>query len=228
MRKYLLLTAAFIWVNTLLAQQTTVVTQKLKGRISLFYHVLTNDPAIRSGLFQVRYNKRTALASGLYANNKKIGIWHFFDMHGHLIQNFNFTTNTLTYEAPEDSAHTFHYRFDKTVDSTDVLTKPIRIGGRCWGYLPYFIDLKKPPDYDNTGETPMSLMAELLVSPGGRLADLTIHVTSVYGTDHFKVNLNLIADEDKIFIPATVNKTPVSCRIFINYHYNAHNLPVFD
>ena len=170
--------------------------------------------SIKQGLYQVKHGKEMALASGLYDHNKRIGIWHFFDLKGNLMQNFNYDQNIITYEAQDDDLSRFRYLFDVKVVATDTITKPMKIGGRYFGYLP-LINLFKRPEWLHMdyGSYPL-VNIELLISPAGNLADYTIHIKD-YSQTNLNVNINLLNQEDKTFVPATINGQPVSSRIII-------------
>lgn len=198
------------------AQGTIEKTQKLNKKITAVYHVLQTDPAVKEGLYQARHDKTMALASGLYKNNARVGLWHFFDYDGNLVQNYNYDKNILTYEAPDDLSNGFKYAFDKKIIATDTITKPIRIGGRYFGYLNYMLLYKEPKgDTWDPSVTYNKATVELLISPGGHLADYTIHLLYYGSVRDLHVNLDLLSEEDKIFIPATVNGEPVSSSIVI-------------
>jgi hypothetical protein len=199
------------------AQETMLVNQKLPNKLVAVYNVLKSDIKIKQGLYQVRRDKKTAIVSGVYTNNKRTGLWHFFDSKGTLIENFNYDTNELTYEAPDTRQEGFKYVFDKDFTSTDTITKPIRVGGRYYGYLPYLNLFKKPKDLNTIDQAYLNVYIELLISPGGVLADYNIHISSDYYNFErtLNVNLDLLPLDDKIFIPATINRQPVASRITI-------------
>src|SRR5476651_677819 len=99
-----------------------VVNTRITKKITAVYHVLKSDMNIKQGLYQVKHDKEMALASGLYANNKRVGMWHFFDYTGNLMQNFDYDRNMLTYEAADDDQSGFQYLFDVKVVATDTVT----------------------------------------------------------------------------------------------------------
>ncbi|MES2277429.1 MAG: hypothetical protein V4592_15500 [Bacteroidota bacterium] len=211
---YLIITSLLV-CSVSLAQETIERVSKLKKNVTENYHVLLNNPNVKHGLYQVRFEKNKALASGLYANNKRVGIWHFFDYKGNLMQNYNYDQNQLTFEAPDEPRSGFKYLFDKPVVSTDVVTKPVKIGGRYYGYLNYLLIFKKPSDIGYIDSQYTNATIELLISPGGHLADYTIHLIGDNYRNDLSVNIDLLSDEDKTFIPATLNGDPVSARIVI-------------
>jgi hypothetical protein len=191
-----------------------VVNSRITKKITAVYHVLKSNMNVKQGLYQVKHGKEMALASGLYNNNKRVGIWHFFDYKSNLMQNFDYDHNIITYEAVDDDLSRFKYLFDVKVAATDTVTKPMKIGGRYFGYLP-LINFFKQPDWLEMyyGSYP-TLTLEILVSPAGNLADFTIHIND-YDKNSLNVNINLLALEDKVFVPATINRQPVSSRIII-------------
>lgn len=192
------------------AQETIEVTNKLGRNFTEVYSVLKSDMKTREGMYQMRY-KKIALASGVYHNNERKGNWHFFDQKGTVLQNFNYDANLLTYEKPFDKKDLFKYKLDKPYIEKDTVTKPLKIGGRYAGYQSLLALFKKPDDVNRNYYPYLNAQIELLVSPYGNLADYTIHID---GLD-LNVNLNLLADEDKKFVPATINREAVASTITI-------------
>ncbi|HEK21643.1 MULTISPECIES: hypothetical protein [unclassified Mucilaginibacter] len=206
------------------AQELSTVSRKLTNNISETYHVLASDGITRQGIYQALYKKKTAIASGSYLGSKRVGIWHFYDNNGTVVQSFNFDKQLLLYEAPEDTTSNLHYFIDRTLDTAKTavqkITKPVRIGGRYYGYVPYVALFRMPKrisesdfDYSN-----MKAVVELLVSPGGRLADYTVHliyVPTAYAVDDITMNLKLPNPDDLVFVPATFNGEPIACRVMI-------------
>lgn len=196
--------------------ETIIQKHRLTDSVLERYSVLKSDKYTRQGLYQAIYQKNYALASGYYTNGKKTGTWHFFDTRGNLVQNFNYNTNQITYEAPEDSTSNLQYSVDVQLNDSSKVTKPLKIGGRYFGYLPYLNLFKLPPDLTNINPNVSWGMVELLISPLGRLASFKVHVYSgpVYHKI-FNMSIDVPDEADKIFIPATVNGEAVSCRVAI-------------
>lgn len=189
-------------------------THKISDEVTEKLHVLKDNKGIRQGLYQAYYNKKTAIASGMFDNDKKVGVWHFFDATGNLLQNYDYTQNKLLYEAPElRSGSRLGYFVDKELTDSDRTTKPVKAGGRYYGYLPYALLFKLPGSLMDISRLSSYAVIELLVSPGGRLADFKIHLVSGNFKKIFKMNIDALSEEDKQFIPATVNGQPIGCRI---------------
>ncbi|PTQ97982.1 hypothetical protein C8P68_103141 [Mucilaginibacter yixingensis] len=208
--------AFFVSLSTISVGQDTVsVVQKAGKNITARYRVLKNKPDVKAGLYQLAGKKNNAIAFGVYNNNKRAGIWRFFDDQSKLMQVFDYNTDTLKYEAPEGESTTFNYVFDKKITRADLVTKPVRIGGRYYGYLPYLNLFEKPADLFDAPNSNIRVNIELLISPYGRLADFTYHVMIGSYARDLNVNINVMNDEDKTFIPGTINGEAVPTRIFI-------------
>lgn len=173
------------------------------------------------GLYQAIYRDRQPVATGMYNQDKRIGLWRFYDAAGHPMQTYDYDTNTVTFEAKEDTTSNFRYLLDNTLGPTDKAHKPVKTGGRYFGYLNYLKLFKLPAEYESHPEVMLNEVKttlELLVSPGGRLADIKVNINNG-AEDHFiRLKPDLLPPEDKIFTPATLNGEPVACRIIIRVY----------
>ncbi len=166
------------------------------------------------------YLNKKLLAVGNYDKNKKIGTWTFFDKQNQPCQRYNYDTKTLMFEAPENESNGVRYIVDDSLKTDYTFNRPVRVGGRYYGYLNYVNLIRLPEDLRNLNNEAYNPTLELLVSPGGRLAEFKFrlhppYMASEYNDVILNVNLKLVKDEDKIFIPAKLNDQPVSIRIII-------------
>jgi hypothetical protein len=216
LKNLILLLTAIFYLNTVSGQETMVRKHKLNNRITEKISVLKSDKSTRQGLYQAVSEQDRAVASGNFVNDKKTGVWHFYDLQGRLIQNYDYTKKELLYEAVEDTTSNLRYFVDKVLTDTDRTTKPVKAGGRYFGYVPYLQLFKLPPYLMEINRMVSVAVVELLVSPYGRLADYKVHIYSGPTYEKvFNMNLNALNEEDKTFIPATVNNQPIGCRIMI-------------
>ena len=223
MRYCFLFIAALFYTSICFSQQVVERKNKLTSSVTERYHaIIEAKKEVKQGLYQAVLSK-SAVASGAYTNDKRTGTWHFFDTKGNVIEHYNYDTNTLIYEAPEDSTSNFRYFVDKKLNPGDRVNKPVKIGGRYFAYLPYLKAFKLPSGVPNNGREPYNIKLELLISPYGRLADYKIHLF-VNGDELIQyVDPDIFTDEVKAFIPATLNNEPVTCRIFIQCYLNAYD-----
>jgi hypothetical protein len=202
------------------AQGNIEKKNRLGDRITEKYYVLPSDQTTKDGQYQAFY-RRKKIADGNYTTGVKTGVWNFYNSKGVLLQTFNYDDNSLQFEARESANSNFHYFFDEDVKETDRLTKPIKIGGRFYGYLPYINVFKTP--FDVFGQSEYFIAAvELLISPMGRLADYKVHLIAplLQYDQTFNLSLNFFSEEDKQFIPATLNHKRILSRIMIKCKVN--------
>jgi hypothetical protein len=217
-KKIILVAIVAFFVCDCYAQDTVKRKNRLTPSVTETFFVLKSDKETKQGLYQAVFKRDIPLASGKYANNKRIGVWHFYDLNGTLIENFDYDRKILTYEKPDDilSETQIQYNFDAdSIKNTDILTKPMKPGGRYFGYIPYLKIFKLSDDYIGTDPRLFVAVLELLISPGGRLADFKVHIKSQDSDRTTTFSTELFNEEDKAFIPATVNYKPIMSRIFV-------------
>jgi hypothetical protein len=199
------------------AQETTAQKNRLTEMVTEVYHVLKTDKQTRQGLYDAFYNRKIPIAMGTYTDNKKAGIWRFYDTRGILIQIFDYDKNKLLYEEPVDSISRMfiRYKFDTKFSADDRVTKPIILGGRVFGFVPYLELYQLSSDLDDIDPRSFDCMLEILVSLLGRLADIKIHIRTGDFTRITTFSPDLINEGDKLFIPATLNGEPIMSRIFL-------------
>jgi hypothetical protein len=214
-KRFLLFFTSIILTINCFAQETVEKKDKLANNVSLVYHVLAGNPYTKQGLYQALFKKKTVVATGMFENDKKISVWRFYDQHGQAMQIYDYTKKQLLFEAREDTSSSLRYFVDKKLDSTSKATKPVKIGGRYYGYLPYLNLFTIPKDLRDINYDSFSAVVELLISPYGRLADYKVHLTAVNFERTINMNINLPNEEDTVFIPATLNDEPISSRVVI-------------
>lgn len=219
MKKLLLTIVAIYCLGDCFAQKIIERKNKLITNVTeRFETTIETNKQVKNGIYHAFYNKKTVLASGKYVNDKKVGIWHYFDRDGTLMQNYNYDNNKLLYEAPESSPSPLSYNIDYYIKDNDVATQPVRPGGRYFGYVPYLKAFTLPPGMDDEDLNRYLITYDLLISPLGRLADITVHISRKgTGADQmvYNINTDLFSDDDKTFIPATFNKNPVASQIHL-------------
>jgi hypothetical protein len=219
MIKNIILFIAGLFLATICpAQELREKTSRLTDSVSEVYHVLKTNKYVRHGLYQAVYENKQPVATGMFENDKKVGVWRFYSPEGKLMQTYDYSTRHASFEAPEDTTSNLRYLLDKDLKPGDKATKPIKTGGRYFGYLNYLQLFNLPEAYKDHPEVELNEVkttVELLISPGGRLADYKVHINNGAQDNVIKMNTNLPDEEDRMFTPATFNGEPVSCRIII-------------
>jgi hypothetical protein len=172
---------------------------------------------VRHGLYQAFYKRKHLVAQGLYTMGAKTGSWHFFNRADKLMQLYDYSAAALKYEARQSQASYIRYLVDETITDSDRITKPVKVGGRYYGYLPYLELYKTPFDPYQYNIYGGQAVIELLISPLGRLAGYKVHaVCPMMDFDQtIEMDVNLLKEEDREFIPATLNFKPIISRILV-------------
>lgn len=217
MKKTILFIIMPFFVSCAIAQDSVMRKNRLTQTVTEHFFVLKSNKDIKQGLYQALCKRKIALASGDYENNKRVGLWHFYDKYGRLVQNFDYDRKSISWEKRDDTLTAMHirYAFDTIIKDSDRVTKPLKAGGIYYGYLPYLELFKLSDDYAGTDFSQFSAVLEILVSPGGRLADFKVHIQSAIDERVTTFSTDLIDEDDREFVPATINNKPVISRIFV-------------
>jgi len=217
LKNLLLFGALYFSVCAVYAQQTVNRRNRLTSSVVEKYQSLIEaNKEVRQGNYQAFYKKDVLIANGHYTNNQRTGKWTFYNNDGKAIELFDYDKNLLLDEAAEDSTSNFRYVFDGNINKTDRMTKPLKIGGRYYGYLPFLKAFKIPSDLSGITRRDYTVILEILVSPGGMLADFKIHLNSRYYQRLIPVDIDRMPDDARKFLPATQNGQPIASRIFIS------------
>jgi hypothetical protein len=204
-------------VTSCFAQDTVKQKNRLTDSVIERFYVLRSDKTIKEGLYKAFFKRKTLIASGNYSKNLKTGIWQFSDRRGRLVEKYDYDKNRFTYIAPLWAPEYLSLLFDDTLKEGDRITRPLKIGGIYYGYIPYVNLFQLPFDTFGVSTYAFHAYVELLISPLGRLADYNVRiVSSYYDYDHtFNLDVKLFNEADRTFIPATLNGKRVMSRIVI-------------
>jgi hypothetical protein len=131
-----------------IAQDIAERTRRLTPEVTEKYHVLKSNDTIMQGQYTAFLDKKL-LAVGNYHQNKKIGTWTFFDKKNQPCQRYNYDTKTLMFEAPEDGSAGIRYVVDDSLTTNYTFSRPVRLGGRYYGFLNYVNLIRLPEDLRN-------------------------------------------------------------------------------
>lgn len=217
MKNNVFLLIAFLYSINCFAQETVEKRNRLSDSVIERFYVLRSDREMRNGPYKALFRRKTVIASGNYTNGKKTGIWNFYGTDGKLAQTFNYDSNSFSYVARLDTGSDLQFMFDEKLKKTDTVTRPLKIGEPYYGYIPYVTIFRLPFETFDVNTDLFEATVELLISPMGRLAEYKVHLVSpFYQYDHtINLDVNLFSDEDKTFVPATLNHKPILSRIII-------------
>jgi hypothetical protein len=199
------------------AQDTVERKNRLSDSVTERFYVLRADQQTRQGSYQAFFRKKIVLASGRYKKNMKTGVWYFYNTTGRIIEKYDYDTREFLFEGPLDTGEDLSFKFDAKFSKNDTVTRPLKIGGSYYGYIPYVTFFKLPLDTMDINTDSFDAYIELLVTPLGRLADYKVRLTSeYYQYNHtFNLDTHLFNEEDRTFQPATLNNNPILSRIII-------------
>lgn len=224
MNKIFILTILFFAIQTCFGQTEVIRKNKITKSVTETYNtIITSDRQVKQGPYRALYNKKVVLAQGKYADDKRVGIWRFFNTNQKILQIYNYDNGTLQYEAPEGTTSNFRYIIDADITDSSRVTKPLKQGGRYFGYLPYMRFFSLPAELQGTDVSDINVTIELLISPMGRVADFKIRLESAYYNykRDYSIDANKLFMEDRTFLPATKNKEPISSTIVISCFINS-------
>jgi len=216
-RNNFLLLIAFICSINCFAQETVNKKNRLSDSVIERFTVLKSERETKSGPYKAFFRRKTVIANGNYTNGKKTGLWKFYDTDGKLAQAFNYDTNSFDYVSRLDTSSDLRFMFDEKLKKSDTVTRPLKIGEPYYGYIPYVTAFRLPFETFDVNTDVFDAAIELLISPMGRLAEYKVHLVSpYYQYDHtISLDVNLFSEEDKTFVPATLNHKPILSRIII-------------
>jgi hypothetical protein len=221
-KNLLLFIIALLGLSTCFAQDTVEVRNKLTDSVIERFYVLKANNKIKQGPYRAYFKRKITVAAGRYANDKRVGTWSFYETDGRLVEKYNYDTSDFLYEAPLKRNTHIGFLFDKNIGKTDTLTRPVKIGGGYFSFVPYVTLFRVPFDTYDISTYLFDVYIELLVSPLGRLADYKVHLNSPYYqySRVFNLDVKLFSEADRMFLPATVNHQPALCRVIIRCTLN--------
>lgn len=205
------------------AQVTQKKDEKLVQDVREEYSVLADSPSVKHGLYQAIYKKKTAIASGRYNRGKRVGIWHFYSKKGILLQNYDYDKHAILFSSAVDTMRAVRYIIDDEIKPGDAIAAPVKPGSVYFGYMAYVKQIAIPPDLGVIDYSILTGVVELLVSPGGRLADFKIRVVSPNGFINKVADMPLdsLTEEEKVFLPASKNGNSVGMTVIITCNFDS-------
>jgi hypothetical protein len=225
---FLLFICCFYLTNGI-SQETIERKNRLTDSVIERFYVLKSDKETKEGPYKAFFKRKTLIAIGNYTKGKKTGIWQFFNNQGILVQKFNYNTNNFTFESVYDTKDDVRYLFDVKLQKGDTLTRPLKSGGVYYGCIPYLNLFRLPFESYGINTDAFEAVIELLVTPLGRLAEYKVHLTSEwYRYDHTVVmDVHLLNEDDRTFMPATLNNKPILSRIMIKCFVTSEGLDFY-
>lgn len=215
---FLFLTSFFVYGQK--TDSTNTVKENITPYIYIKYTELKSKKGVKNGLATIKYSSSHhgshLMSKGYYRDNKRIGIWDFYDSHSRKTQSFDYTNKKiLLLDTTIDDRLTYH--IENTTDS-DLVILPRKLGSHY--------DFEMLIDYtSNSGvflNSPKkkNIYSIFDIDESGKLVKFQGNIES----DNFKntkeVDINLFRDDYFQFIPAYVNGKAVKSRIVYAWQQN--------
>ncbi len=217
MKRFIIFLFFFFCITRCFSQDSVLVKERFSDSVTERYYVRKDSPNIRQGPYRALFRRRVEVAKGNYTHNIKTGVWQFFDQTGRLVEKYDYDEKRFMFEAPRSAGDKFTYLFDDSLKVGDKFSRPTKTGGIYYGYIPYLNLFKLPFALYDIDNDYFDAYVELLISPMGRLAGYKVRVHSDYYQydQTFNFDVKLFGEEERIFLPATINDKPVMSRILI-------------
>jgi hypothetical protein len=152
-------------------------TQKktLSRHLREVYDVPKKDWKIKDGPYFVINDDGAKVVKGAYDNGKKSGIWSFLNAGGDVLQQYDFSHDSLLYSAVDSGSivHTDFQLLEFPANDNDKIQAPYKIGGSEYGFYLLFDDRDIPADVKSATST-ASMTYVLTISAKGELESYTL------------------------------------------------------
>lgn len=196
--------------NNLYSQETKKVAI---SRENEEYFVLKSDKKIRHGEYKKihPYKPKIPIITGQYENNKKVGVWDYFDLNGNITQRFDYTNGQpLAYQ-------TYSILGISKVLSGESIERlscpPLYLDGERVLFEWIAKSVKYPAEATKT-RTTGTVLVYFTIDKSGKTKDYHVKESHSHGLDEAAINAvkNIPAD---LWFPGILDNKPVEVEIFI-------------
>jgi hypothetical protein len=186
----------------------------LSRHLRAVYDVLKSDRKIKDGKYAVLNDAGQHVVDGYYVNGRKTGIWTFYDNQGKLVQQYDFSHDSLLLTNRDPlSIVQFDYQIPQGVDDSSKLQPPYKIGGPEYGFFLLYDERDIPPTVKATsGKAEMTYV--LTINEKGNLESYSL----IFGGENFndivqRHSVKELPTEALDFSPARIDGLPVRSKI---------------
>src|SRR5215475_10788556 len=137
---------------TALGQDHQTNKKSLSRHLREIYDVRKADWKIKDGNYSVVNDQGLPIVKGHYADGKKIGIWTYYDNNGKLVQQYDYSHDSLLIDA-SDPASVVHadFQIPQVTDDNSKIQKPYKIGGSEYGFYLLYDERDIPQTIKTSG-----------------------------------------------------------------------------
>ena len=178
------------------------------------YDVLKADWKIKDGSYTVINDDNKAIVKGSYTNNRKTGVWKYYDNNGKLVQEYDYSRDSLLFQ-DSDPLSVVHddFQIPQGVEDSAKLRRPYKIGGPEYGFYLLFDERDIPPTVKSaSGKAEMNYV--LTIDEKGSLESYTL----IFGGENFndiviRRSVRGLSAEALEYAAATIDGKPVRSKI---------------
>jgi protein TonB len=244
MFKYILPLLIILPIFSFGQETIKVTTGNKKSYFSEVYYVLKSDNSIRHGNYQLFANKDKLVTNGFYKNglkdslwteyendgktlktkgnyldDKKIGVWEYYDYNGELEQKYDYTKNEILYFKLSENQTNKEYKVINGTDtiSTKLSRPPLFIGGSRLIFNALFKEVRYP-DKAKKNKTEGTVLITFTIDINGKTSNHRVSKGIGDGCDEDA--LRVVKKFLNNWIPGILNEKAVNVEYSIPIKFN--------
>jgi hypothetical protein len=227
MRPFLLtLTLTLALVNAF-SQDHQTNKKTLSRHLREVYDVQKADWKIKDGNYTVINDDKKIIVKGTYTNNRKTGVWSYYDNNGKLVQQYDYSRDSLLFQ-DRDPLSVVHddFQIPQGVEDSAKLRRPYKIGGPEYGFYLLFDERDIPQAVKSTsGKAEMNYV--LTIDEKGNLESYIL----IFGGENFtdiviRRSVKGLPAEALEYAAATIDGKPVRSKISYTIPLDVNHVPV--
>ncbi|WP_316830017.1 hypothetical protein [Pedobacter aquatilis] len=192
------------------SDSTSMRSRNIRDGFIENYTALKADKNVKNGFAEILFLERK-IASGQYKNNTRTGQWKFYLLNGEIDQIYNYTTKRVEFETKNNSSS---FKIDNSNPGDEVIP-PVKIGGTYAGILVMSKITARMLDFrSKKGSYEVNYIYQL--DKQGVVKQIELKVSGPDYNQSQYIDLQLFKPQELDFLPAMVNKTPISSTFTIN------------
>lgn len=205
--KKILLFILILLPQFLYAQETRKMQNK-KGKET--YHVLKADKNTKQGTYIKRSYEDKILVKGQYENNKKSGIWEFYDLQGELVLKYDYSNDSIVFNEMQDIITNKKYKVLEPHIGKSLTREPIYLGGDAYIISEVFRNIKYPA-YALRNKKTGEVMVSFTVDKNGKTSNFHVKKPEGYGLDEEAIRvLELLPDN---WLPGLIDEEAIDVEV---------------
>lgn len=213
MRRYLLLLSVIICIH---AQAQDVIKQAYGNEwYEEEYSVLKSNKNTRHGIYK-NIKTREINIEGQFENNKKTGLWNFYEK-GTLVFSYNYSTQLTELNRPLKT--NYEVLLNNLFSRTNLISPPTYLGGKPGLELAINRVISYPAQAKRIGVEGLVIVS-VVIDKNGTANEIKIES----GPEEFhKELLSAFKKIDQYWIPGSTDNSNFTCKIYYTFEFRLRN-----